>query len=92
MKTKILYAIDWDDKLDNCEYMLSIIDNEDIKQMTTDGVKSFLKSKLDKKELYHLTCGFWEDSPKDKIRLLTEEEAIESFPENEFILDYEDVS
>lgn len=81
-----LYAITWDKSLDKCEYMISIIDEYGFEQVTTSGVKSFLNKMLEQNKLYHCTFGFWEDSPEDKIRNITKDEALESFPVDEFIL------
>lgn len=85
----LLYAITWDKNLDKCEYMLTIINKKELEQVTTNGVKIFLESKLEQNNIYHYTFGYWEDSPKDKIRLFKKEEAIEAFPSKEFILDFD---
>ena len=84
----LMYAIDWDTQKGFYEYMVTILSDEASHYVQKKGVRSFLQQQLASCDLYHLTTGMWVDSEPDIIRLLTEEESKEAFPEEEFQLDF----
>lgn len=87
-KDYLMYAIDWN--TDNCfyEYMVTSLSLEASYYVQKRGVLGYLQKQLASGELYHLKTGMWNDSEADELRLLTEEEAIEVFPKEEFQLDF----
>lgn len=84
----LMYAIDWDAEKGFYEYMVTTLTVEASYYVQKKGVRCFLQRQLVSGELYHLTTGMWVDSEPDIIRLLTEVEAKEAFPEEEFQLDF----
>lgn len=86
-KDYFLYVIDWDIDSKEIEYMLAVLDEKGVKQLKSEGVKSFLQSRLEDNELYHLTFGLGKYASKEQIRLITKEEALEAFPIEEFLLE-----
>lgn len=83
----LLYLMDLNDTLEKGEYMLATIDAKGYEQVTKQGVKSFLISKLESNQLFHCFISFMKDSQKDEIRLITKEKAISSLPIEEFTLE-----
>lgn len=84
----LLYVIDWENDLSTVEYMLTAVTDEEINQFKS-GAKAFLQSKLQEEKLYHYTFSYVEGNDLNEIRLLTNDEAAEAFPTDEFAVDYE---
>lgn len=83
----LLYAIDLND-LAQVTYMLVPLETAET-EFFKQTPKAFLQAKLGKNELYHYTCSFVEGEKVNLVRLLTETEAKEVFPTEEFRIQQE---
>lgn len=84
----LMYAIDWDMGKSSYEYMLTMLTAEACCYVQKKGVLSYLQKQLASAELYHLTTGLCLGEQPDSIRLLSEDEANDAFPKEEFRLDF----